>query len=94
MSQVTDEQQRQLVSELVAAVKRFAPDWTSHSSSDPGVTLLLQWPASHRCQPPGGTGLLSKNDEAAQPLPLWHRHRQGTARHAGFEFVNEKRICH
>src|ERR1700730_1578228 len=40
MSQLTDEQQRQLVSELVAAVKRVAPDWTSHSSSDPGVTLL------------------------------------------------------
>jgi hypothetical protein len=40
MSQLTDEQQRQLVSELVAAVKRFAPDWTSHSSSDPGVTIL------------------------------------------------------
>lgn len=40
MSQLTDEQQRLLVSELVAAVKRFAPDWTSHSSSDPGVTLL------------------------------------------------------
>jgi hypothetical protein len=45
MSQLTDEQQRQLVSELVAAVKRFAPEWTSHSSSDPGVTLLelLAW---------------------------------------------------
>jgi hypothetical protein len=40
MSQLTDEQQRELVSELVAAVKRFAPDWTTHSSSDPGVTLL------------------------------------------------------
>jgi hypothetical protein len=40
MSQLTDEQQRQLVSELVAAVKRIAPDWTSHSSCDPGVTLL------------------------------------------------------
>jgi hypothetical protein len=40
MSQLNDEQQRQLVNELVAAAKRFAPDWTSHSSSDPGITLL------------------------------------------------------
>jgi len=38
--QFTDEQQRQLVSELVAAVKTLAPDWTSYSDSDPGVTLL------------------------------------------------------
>jgi hypothetical protein len=40
MSQLNDEQQRQLVSELAAAAKRFAPDWTSHSSTDPGITLL------------------------------------------------------
>jgi hypothetical protein len=40
MSQLNDEQQRQLVSELVAAAKRFAPDWTSHARSDPGITLL------------------------------------------------------
>jgi hypothetical protein len=45
MSQLTDEQQRELVSKLVAAVKRFTPDWTSDSSSDPGATLLepLAW---------------------------------------------------
>ena len=40
MSHLNDEQQRQLVSELVAAAKRFAPDWTSQSSSDPGITIL------------------------------------------------------
>ena len=45
--QLTGDQQRQLVSELVAAVKTIAPDWTSRSSSDPGVTLLelLAWVA-------------------------------------------------
>jgi hypothetical protein len=40
MSQLTDELQRQLAGDLVAAVERFAPDWTSHSSSDPGITVL------------------------------------------------------
>jgi len=38
--QLTDDQQRQLVNNLVAAVKTFAPEWTSDESSDPGVTLL------------------------------------------------------
>ncbi len=44
-NQLTDDQQLQLVSELVAAVKTIAPDWASRSSSDPGVTLLelLAW---------------------------------------------------
>ena len=40
MSQWNDVQQRQLVSELVAAVKRFAPSWTNKSNVDPGTTLL------------------------------------------------------
>lgn len=40
MSQLSNEEQRQLVNALVTTVKRFAPDWTCSSSSDPGVTLL------------------------------------------------------
>lgn len=44
-NQLRDDQQRQLVSDLVAAVKTISPDWTSRSSSDPGITLLelLAW---------------------------------------------------
>ena len=36
----TDDQQRQLASNLVSVVEKFAPDWTNHSDSDPGVTIL------------------------------------------------------
>jgi hypothetical protein len=45
MSRLNEEQQRQLVSELFAAVKKFAPDWTGQSDEDPGIKLLglLGW---------------------------------------------------
>lgn len=35
-----NDQQRKLVDELVSAVRRFTPDWTASSPSDPGITLL------------------------------------------------------
>lgn len=34
------DQQRKLVDALVSTVRRFTPDWTASSPSDPGVTLL------------------------------------------------------
>ncbi|HET9805004.1 MAG TPA: hypothetical protein VFP96_17320 [Candidatus Acidoferrum sp.] len=40
MSQLSEEEQHQLASDLAAAVSKFAPDWTDHQPSDPGITLL------------------------------------------------------
>jgi hypothetical protein len=143
-NQLRDDQQRQLVSDLVAAVKTISPDWTSRSSSDPGITLLelLAWladPCDFRLDQAPDTKadllnnliaklvgvrpgpcttsfltrpryfygqLLSAADFQAEQdysrnmmkrhncCLFWHRHRHGTARHRGFNYLNEKRTCH
>jgi hypothetical protein len=40
MARLTEEEQRALAGEFLAAVKRLVPEWTNPPDSDPGVTLL------------------------------------------------------
>jgi len=37
---LSENEQRALVSELAAVVRRYTPDWTGFDQSDPGQTLL------------------------------------------------------
>ena len=45
MVQLNEDQQRKLATELVAAIQKVAPGWTSSNASDPGITLLevFEW---------------------------------------------------
>jgi len=41
MARLSDAEQQALVNEFVASVKKFTPEWTTHSpDSDPGITLI------------------------------------------------------
>ena len=40
MDRLNQDEQRALVGELLAAVKRVTPEWTNPTDHDPGVTLL------------------------------------------------------
>ncbi len=40
MPTLNEDQQRAMVSELVAVVKKYTPEWTDQPDSDPGIALL------------------------------------------------------